>query len=75
VTGLKSLPTSFMGIVENRLARTAAERGIEPRDALKEFIRGGRALLTPAGLTVGAGLGAGAMEGLLGPGTPEERTY
>jgi hypothetical protein len=75
VTGLKSLPTSFMGIVENRLARTAAERGIEPRDALKEFIRGGRALLTPAGLTVGAGLGAGGMEGLLGPGTPDERRY
>jgi hypothetical protein len=65
VTGLKSLPTSFMGIVENRIARTAEARGVDKSEAWREFIRGGRPLLTPA-LTAG-GLGAGALQGLLSP--------
>jgi hypothetical protein len=68
ITGLRSLPTSFMGTVENRLANTAAKRGGTPQQALLDFIHGRHPLLTPA-LT--AGLGAGALSGLLDPaGSP-----
>lgn len=56
VTGLRSLPTSFMGIVENRLAQTAAKRGYSPQDALREFIQGKAPLLTPIGAAAGSGL-------------------
>jgi hypothetical protein len=63
-TGLRSLPTSFMGTFENRLARTAQERGGTPKEALLDFIHGRSPLLTPA-LT--AGLGGGALAGLLEP--------
>jgi hypothetical protein len=55
VTGLRSLPTSFMGAVENRLQTTAAARGGTPTKALLDFVRGKKPLLTPLAATVGAG--------------------
>jgi hypothetical protein len=47
VTGLRSLPTSFMGALENRLSLTAQKRGGTPAAALLDFIRGKKPLLTP----------------------------
>jgi hypothetical protein len=47
VTGLRSLPTSFMGALENRLSLTAQKRGGTPTAALLDFIRGKKPLLTP----------------------------
>jgi hypothetical protein len=61
VTGLRSLPTSFMGAVESRLQRTAAERGGTPTKALLDFVRGRRPLLTPLA-TAGAGAAASALQ-------------
>ena len=56
ITGLRSLPTSFLGAFETRLQRTAQARGNTPLEALREFIRGGRPLLTPLAIgTMGAG--------------------
>jgi hypothetical protein len=55
VTGLRSLPTSFMGAFEGRLQKTAAERGGTPMKALLDFVRGKKPLLTPL---VAAGAGA-----------------
>jgi hypothetical protein len=46
-TGLKSLPTSFMGALEGKLVNTAQKRGISPTEALLEFVRGQKPLLTP----------------------------
>jgi hypothetical protein len=54
ITGLRSLPTSFLGAFETRLQRTAQARGNTPLEALREFIRGGRPLLTPLAVA-GAG--------------------
>jgi hypothetical protein len=54
VTGLKSLPTSFMGAFEGRLQKTALERGGTPMKALLDFIRGKAPLLTPLGIAGGA---------------------
>lgn len=54
VTGLRSLPTSFMGTVENRLLKTARERGGTPDEALRDFIRGKAPLLTPLGAALAA---------------------
>lgn len=62
VTGLRSLPTSFMGALENRLQRTAAARGGTPTKALLDFIRGKKPLLTPLAATAGAGA-ANALAG------------
>lgn len=51
-TGLASDSSKpFIGFVEDRANKTAAERGISPAEALSQFIRGHKALL---------GLGAGA---------------
>jgi hypothetical protein len=61
VTGLRSLPTSFMGAVESRLQRTAAERGGTPTKALLDFVRGKKPLLTPLAATAGAGAAANAL--------------
>ena len=55
VTGLRSLPTSFMGAFEQRLQKTAAERGGTPQKALLDFVRGKKPLLTPLAGTIGAG--------------------
>jgi hypothetical protein len=55
VTGLRSLPTSFMGAFEQRLQKTAAERGGTPMKALLDFVRGKKPLLTPLAATAGAG--------------------
>jgi hypothetical protein len=60
ITGLRSLPTSFMGTVENRLATTAAKRGGTPEQALLDFIHGRNPLLA---VPVGIGLGATALSG------------
>ncbi len=65
VTGLRSLPTSFMGAVESRLQRTAAERGGTPTKALLDFVRGKKPLLSPL-----AAAGGGAAANLLQP--PDE---
>lgn len=62
VTGLRSLPISFMGIVENRLAQTAAKRGITADQALKEWITNKAPLLS---------VGGGGL-GLLGVGQQQE---
>jgi hypothetical protein len=67
VTGLRSLPTSFMGTVENRLQRTAAARGGTPGDALTAFIRGKAPLPTPL---AAAGAGAGGLLGPMGDDKP-----
>jgi len=57
VTGLKSLPTSFMGALEGRLQNTAKVRGGTPTGALLDFLRGKKPLLTPlAAGGVGASL-------------------
>lgn len=61
LTGLRSLPTSFMGAFENRLARTAAERGGTPQEALTDFLRGKAPLLTP--VAGGGLLGLSALTG------------
>ena len=58
VTGLRSLPTSFMGIVENRLAKTAEKRGGTPQQALLDFIHGRAPLLTPLAAAGAGGLAA-----------------
>jgi hypothetical protein len=62
VTGLRSLPTSFMGAVEGRLQKTAAERGGTPTKALLDFVRGKKPLLSPLAATVGAGAAANALQ-------------
>jgi hypothetical protein len=62
VTGLRSLPTSFMGAVEGRLQKTAAERGGTPTKALLDFVRGKKPLLSPFAATVGAGAAANALQ-------------
>jgi len=56
-TGLRSLPTSFMGALEGKLANTAAKRGGTPTDALMEFIRAQKPLITP----LAAGGGAASL--------------
>jgi hypothetical protein len=63
VTGLRSLPTSFLGIVENRLHNTAVKRGITKEQALDDFIRGRHPLLTPLGAVGAAGAAAAAGAG------------
>lgn len=63
VTGLGSPPVAFMKILEGRIAETAKKRGISKEQALKEFIRGQRALLQFGGLAVGAGLLGAAQNG------------
>jgi hypothetical protein len=62
VTGLRSLPTSFMGAFEQRLQKTAAERGGTPQKALLDFVRGKKPLLTPLAGTIGAGAAANALD-------------
>jgi hypothetical protein len=62
VTGLRSLPTSFMGAFEGRLQKTAAERGGTPTKALLDFVRGKKPLLSPLAATVGAGAAANALQ-------------
>jgi hypothetical protein len=59
LTGLRSLPTSFMGAVESRLQKTAAARGGTPTAALLDFIRGKKPLLTP--LAAGGGAAASLL--------------
>jgi hypothetical protein len=61
VTGLRSLPTSFMGAFEQRLQKTAAERGGTPMKALLDFVRGKKPLLTPL-VATGAGAAANALQ-------------
>jgi hypothetical protein len=61
VTGLRSLPTSFMGAFEGKLQSTAAARGITPQKALLDFIRGKKPLLTPLAGMAGAGAAANAL--------------
>jgi hypothetical protein len=61
VTGLRSLPTSFMGAFEQRLQKTAAERGGTPMKALLDFVRGKKPLLTPL-VAAGAGAAANALQ-------------
>jgi hypothetical protein len=63
VTGLRSLPTSFLGMVENRLHNTAVKRGITKEQALDDFIRGRHPLLTPLGAVGAAGAAAAAGAG------------
>jgi hypothetical protein len=62
VTGLRSLPTSFMGAVEGRLQKTAATLGGTPTKALLDFVRGKKPLLSPLAATVGAGAAANALQ-------------
>jgi hypothetical protein len=61
VTGLRSLPTSFMGIVENRLAQTAQKRGITPQQALQDWITNKAPLLS-------VGAAGGGLLGIPYPG-------
>lgn len=63
VTGLRSLPTSFLGILEDRLARTGRARGITSKQALEDFIRGRNPLLTPLGAAGAATAAATAFGG------------
>jgi hypothetical protein len=58
ITGLRSLPKSFLGILENRLHNTAVARGITKPQALEDFIRGRNPLLTPMLATGAAGAAA-----------------
>jgi hypothetical protein len=60
ITGLRSLPKSFLGILENRLHNTAVARGITKPQALEDFIRGRNPLLTPMLATGAAGATAAA---------------
>jgi hypothetical protein len=64
VTGLRSLPTSFMGAFESRLQKTAAERGGTSMKALLDFLRGKKPLLTP--------LAGGGLLGAAASGQPDD---
>ena len=44
MTGLESAPKSFMDFVEERILKTAGERGMDPADVWREAIRGVRPL-------------------------------
>jgi hypothetical protein len=44
MTGLESAPKSFMDFVEERILKTAKERGMDPADVWREAIRGKRPL-------------------------------
>jgi hypothetical protein len=62
VTGLRSLPKSFLGIFEHKLYSTADRRGITKEQALDDFIRGRNPLLSPLLATGAAGAAAAAAQ-------------
>ena len=48
-TGLESAPKSFMDFVEERILKTAKERGMDPRDVWRMAVEGKMPLLSAAG--------------------------
>lgn len=61
-TGLESAPKSFMDFVEERILKTARERGMDPKDVWRMAITGKQPLLGVGGATLGAGYLAGGKE-------------
>ena len=57
-TGLESAPKSFMDFVEERILKTARERGMDPKDVWRQAMTGKRPLLSLGGA---AALGAGTV--------------
>jgi len=55
-TGLESAPKSFMDFVEERILKTAKERGMDPRDVWRLAVSGKMPLLSVGGLGLGAGM-------------------
>ena len=53
-TGLESAPKSFMDFVEERILKTARERGMDPKDVWKMAVSGKMPLLSAGGAAVGA---------------------
>jgi hypothetical protein len=66
-TGLKSQADPFVGVVEDRIARTADATGKTRAQVLREFIRGNASLISGAGLATGLGTGEAVQSQNLNP--------
>jgi hypothetical protein len=62
-TGLESAPKSFMDFVEERILKTARERGMDPKDVWKMAVSGKMPLLSAGAAAGGAAALQGQQEG------------
>jgi hypothetical protein len=62
-TGLESAPKSFMDFVEERILKTAKERGMDPKDVWKMAVSGKMPLLSAGGVAAGGAALAGQKSG------------